>query len=137
MDRFLRHKTFLVSLVVIASNAFGNYTLTRGMREVGSVVSISPLPYIRAMLDPWVVAGIILLAIWLITRLSLLSWADLSYVLMVTSTSYVLSAILAKIFLNERISGIRWLGIALISAGAFVVARTFPSTSPEPEETEE
>ena len=137
MDRFLRHKTFLVSLVVIASNAFGNYTLTRGMREVGSVVSISPVPYIRAMLDPWVVAGIILLAIWLITRLSLLSWADLSYVLMVTSTSYVLSAILAKIFLNERISGIRWLGIALISAGAFVVARTFPSTSPEPEETEE
>jgi drug/metabolite transporter (DMT)-like permease len=137
MDRFLRHKTFLVSLVVIASNAFGNYTLTRGMRDVGSVVSISPVPYIRAMLDPWVVAGIILLAIWLITRLSLLSWADLSYVLMVTSTSYVLSAVLAKIFLNERISGIRWLGIALISAGAFIVARTFPSTSPEPEETEE
>ena len=137
MDRFLRHKTLLVSLVVIASNAFGNYTLTRGMRDVGSVVSISPVPYIRAMLDPWVVAGIILLAIWLITRLSLLSWADLSYVLMVTSTSYVLSAVLAKIFLNERISGIRWLGIALISAGTFIIARTFPSTSPEPEETEE
>ena len=137
MDRFLRHKTLFVSLVVIASNAFGNYTLTRGMREVGVVVSISPAPYIRAMLDPWVIAGIVLLATWLVTRLSLLSWADLSYVLMVTSTSYVLSAVLAKIFLNERISGIRWLGIALISAGAFIVARTFPSTAPEPEETEE
>ncbi len=136
MDRFLRHKTLLVSLVVIASNAFGNYTLTRGMREVGSVVSISPAPYIHAMLDPWVVAGVVLLFTWLVTRLSLLSWADLSYVLMVTSTSYVLSAILAKIFLAERISAIHWLVIVLISAGAFIVARTFPSTAPEPEEEE-
>lgn len=136
MDRFLRHKTLVVSLIVIASNALGNYTLTRGMREVGSVISISPAPYIHAMLDPWVVAGIVLLFTWLVTRLSLLSWADLSYVLMVTSTSYVLSAILAKVFLDERISATRWLGIALISAGAFIVARTFPSTAPEPEEEE-
>ncbi|HZU43158.1 MAG TPA: EamA family transporter [Terriglobales bacterium] len=137
MDRFLRHKTLVVSLVVIASNAFGNYTLTRGMRDVGSVVSISPLPYIHAMLDPWVIAGIVLLATWMVTRLALLSWADLSYVIMVTSTAYVLSALLAKVFLNERISAIRWVGIVLISAGAFIVARTFPSTAPEPEEPEE
>lgn len=136
MDRFLRHKTLIVSLVVIASNALGNYTLTRGMRDVGTVVSFSPLPYIRAMLDPWVVAGIVLLATWLITRLSLLSWADLSYVIMVTSTSYVLSAVLARVFLGERISLIRWTGIVLISLGAFIVARTFPSTAPEVEEEE-
>src|SRR5581483_7610897 len=74
-------KTAVVSLIVIGTNVFSNYALTRGLREIGVVESWSPWPYIEAFSKPWVAVGVIFMAAWLITRLSLLSWADLTYVL--------------------------------------------------------
>ena len=58
--------------------------LSRGMKEVGHTVTASVLPYIEAMANPWVASGIFLLICWLVSELTLLSWADLSYVLPVT-----------------------------------------------------
>ena len=56
--------------------------------------------------------------------MSLLSWADLSYVLPVTSVGYVLSALCGKFFLAEQISLTRWAGTLLIVAGTAMVSRT-------------
>lgn len=69
------------------------------------------------------------MVIWLIARLALLSWADLSYVLVVTSFSYVLSAIAGAVGLNESVTWIHWLGICLITLGVALVARTAPHTT--------
>jgi uncharacterized membrane protein len=55
--------------------------------------------------------------------LTLLSRADLSYVLPVTSFSYILTAILAMVVLKEEISMRRWFGIVLICFGVLLVAR--------------
>ena len=52
-----------------------------------------------------------------------LSWADLTYVLPATSLGYVLLALIAKFFLHEQVSTMRWLGIALISAGVGFVTQ--------------
>ena len=46
-----------------------------------------------------------------------LSWADLTYVLPATSLGYVLLALIAKFLLHEQVTTMRWLGIAMISAG--------------------
>ena len=51
--------------------------------------------------SPWVLLGTTLLIFWLLSRMTLLGWADLSYVLPVTSIGYVLSAILGKILLRR------------------------------------
>ena len=56
------------------------------------------------------------------TYLTALSWADLTYVLPATALSYVLMALLAKIFLHEDVTLAHWLGIALITAGVGFVA---------------
>ena len=45
-----------------------------------------------------------LLILWLLSRMTLLSWADLSYVLPVTSIGYVLVALAGELFLHEAIS---------------------------------
>lgn len=119
----------LVALAVI-SNVLGNFFLGRGMQDFGRVVSISPVPYMAAFLNPWVIAGIGLLASWMIFQLSLLSRADLSFVLPVTSMSYVLTAIMGKVFLYEHVSLIRWAGIGVICLGVSVVGRTTPRTTP-------
>ena len=65
--------------------------------------------------------GIALLILWLLSRMALLSWADLSYVLPVTSLGYVASALIGRFFLNEQITPARWAGTLLIVAGTVLV----------------
>ena len=67
-------------------------------------------------------AGVALLIVWMLARMALLSWADLSYVLPVTSVGYVLVALAGGLLLNEQISLQRWAGIALIMGGVALVS---------------
>jgi drug/metabolite transporter (DMT)-like permease len=120
-----------LTVAVIALNVSGNYFLDVGMRSVGVIISFSPLDYSRAFANVWVLLGMALLAAWLITQLSLLSWADLTYVLPITSLSYVLTALLGAVSLHERVSTTRWAGVALIFTGVLIVGRTKPRTAPE------
>ncbi len=121
-------KTAVISVVVIATNVIGNYALKRGLDNVGVVVSWSPIPYIRAFAHPWVALGVLFMLAWLITRLLLLSWADLSYVLPVTSFSYVLSAVAGAVYLHEKVTWLQWAGISAITIGTALVAFTYPET---------
>jgi uncharacterized membrane protein len=101
------------------------------MRRTGAGVLESPLGYITALFDPWVALGVCLLLVWMLSQMALLSWADLSYVLPVTSAGYVLAAIAGRLFLQEQISAGRWTGIALIMSGVALVGRTAHSTTAE------
>jgi drug/metabolite transporter (DMT)-like permease len=126
----LRMKTWVCAVIVILSNVFGNFFLKRGMP--GELAT--PLEYITVLFQPWVAAGVLLLILWMLARMALLSWADLSYVLPVTSIGYVLVAIVGHIFLAEQITGTRWAGIALIMLGvALVSGGTEPQTAPDRE----
>ncbi len=124
-------KTAIVSIVVIATNVFGSYCLTRGLRSIGVIASWSPLPYIYAFRDPWVSIGVVFMIGWLVSRLALLSWADLSYVLPVTAFSYVFTAIVGDVYFNEHVDRVHWAGISLITLGVALVALTPPETLEE------
>jgi uncharacterized membrane protein len=119
-------KTRIVTAIVILSNVLGNFSLSFGMRRVGSLIAQSPMAYIQALFNPWVAAGVSLLIVWLLSHMALLSWADLSYVLPVTSIGYVLIAFVGKWFLHEQVSVARWAGITLIMLGVMLVGRTAP-----------
>jgi drug/metabolite transporter (DMT)-like permease len=122
-------KTVVLTLVVTFSSVAGNFSLSWGMRRNGPQVFDSPLGYIRALFDPWVAAGVCLLLLWMLSQMALLSWADLSFVLPVTSAGYVLAAIAGRVFLHEQISAARWSGVALIMTGVVLVGRTAHSTT--------
>ena len=49
------------------------------------------------------------------------SFADLSYILPVTSLGYVLNALMGHFFLGESITLLRWAGTFLIVAGTVLV----------------
>ncbi len=120
----LRVKTWICATVVVLSNLFGNFFLKRGMpAELGG-----PLGYITVLFRPSVSLGVGLLILWLLSRMALLSWADLSYVLPVTSVGYVLVAVVGRVLLGEQITGQRWAGIVLIMAGVALVSRGAPQT---------
>ncbi|MCC6540189.1 MAG: hypothetical protein IT162_21755 [Bryobacterales bacterium] len=100
----LARKTWLFVVLVVISNTVGNYCLELGMDPRGEKLV-------------WIAAGVALLIFWTLTRMTLLSWADLSFVLPVTSIGYVLNALLARVALGETLSWERWAGTLLITAG--------------------
>jgi uncharacterized membrane protein len=128
MNPRLRWKTRAFASIVILSNAFGNLSLTWGLRYGAGELTASPLTFLRAIFSPWVSLGICLLIAWLISRMFLLSWADLSYVLPVTAFGYVLTALLSRMFLGEQVTTARWAGTLLIMAGVILVGLGNPHT---------
>jgi bacterial/archaeal transporter family protein len=118
-----RRRTQLLVLIAIATQVGGNVFLSYGLRRAGPIISVSPLDYIRG-LNFWTMAGISMLAVWIITDLALLSRADLSFVLPVIASSFVLIAIVGHFVLGERVSGLRWLGILMITFGVLLAETT-------------
>ena len=117
-------QTFLLVVAVVLLNAFGNLLLTWGLRHVADSLGLNPVHYLRAMINPFVAAGIAMLILWLLTRMTLMSWADLSFVLPVTSIGYVFATLLGFLVLHEDVSIERWIGTLLIFAGAVLVGAT-------------
>jgi uncharacterized membrane protein len=113
-------KTRLFTVIVILTNTLGNFAIARGMKRLPAPAD-SPLGLIQAIFTPWVALGITLLIIWLLSRMALLSWADLSYMLPMTSLGYVANALMGRFFLGEHITMARWSGTALIIAGTVLV----------------
>lgn len=122
-------KTRIFTAIVVVTNVLGNSFLSRGMQSVGELISLSPVPYIRALFNPWVAVGVSLLILWLLSHMAMLSWADLSYVLPVTSIAYALVAVVGRVFLHEHVSFWRWTGITLIVVGVTLVGQTSPRTT--------
>lgn len=122
-------KTYAVVLFFLALRAVGNSAMAWGMKQVPQRMSMNPALYLRAMLNPFVALGVIALVLALLTRMTLFSLADLSFVLPVTAIGYVVAVILGKVFLHEAVSHQRWLGTLLIFAGAALVGSTTRNTT--------
>jgi uncharacterized membrane protein len=116
----LRKYLVLAGVVLFAS--VGDVFLSRGMKQVGEISAHNFHNLFSAVLNPWVISGIALLILFFISYLSALSWADLTYVLPATAIGYVFMALMARFFLHEQISVLRWMGIVLITAGVGFVA---------------
>lgn len=122
-------RKYLVLLAVIVFAACGDVSLSRGMKSFGAVTLANLSGLLTALLNPGVVLGILLLILFLVSYLTALSWADLTYVLPASAVSYVLMVLLARFFLHENVTIWRWLGVALITVGVGFVA-TGPEATP-------
>ena len=114
-----------VTLLKPVSNLF----LAWGMKHFPSAVSFEPLFYLNAVLDPLVIGGIVMQILWLLARMSLLSVADLSYVLPVTAAGYGITTLLGRVVLHEQVSVARWAGAILISLGTWFATSTSQKTT--------
>jgi drug/metabolite transporter (DMT)-like permease len=117
-------RAYRLLLITLLLRPFGNLSLAWGMKHFPQLLSFHPFLYLKALTDPYVAIGISLLVLALLTRMALLSVADLSFVLPLTATGYILSALLGKIFLGEQVSSGHWLGTLLIFAGVALVGST-------------
>ena len=129
VPRVSKLNTLLLISAVVFFNAVGNLALAWGMKHLTQTVSWNPVDYVRAMLNPFVACGIALLILWLLTRMALLSWADLSFVLPLTGLGYILAAVFGKFFLGEAVGLSHWVGTLMICAGTAMVGSTEHKTS--------
>lgn len=114
---------------MVATAAAGNSLLRVGLSSAGPLISFSPLDYLKEFASTAVILGVVFLAAGFILQLILLSWADLTYVMPVTSASYGLIAVIGVVSLHEHVSPYHWAGIALILFGVVIVGRTKPLTT--------
>ncbi len=122
---------YLVLLAVMLTASVGDTLLSHGMSQVGPVSASHLLLLLRALRNPWVIAGIVCLLGFFASYLSALSWADLTFVLPATAFGYVVVALLSHFWLGEHISVSRWVGILLIVCGVGFVANG-PSLTEHP-----
>ncbi len=118
-------RTILFIAIAVLANSFGNLMLSIGMDRMPAFAH-APLPhYLLSMLaNPFLLPGAGLTAVYTFAQLSLFSWADLSYVVPCTASSYIVTTLLGEFVLGEKVRWDCWLGVLLIFCGVTLVART-------------
>jgi ceramide glucosyltransferase len=118
-------KTFLLLSSLIAFSSLGEILAAKGMKQVGKV-SFRPRALFgatwRMIRNPYLIAGVSSLALSFFSFISLLSYADLSFVLPLTSVGYITNTLGAHFFLKEKVSKERWLGTLLVAGGVSIVS---------------
>ncbi len=132
-DRRNELRVFHWIVLVTLLKPFSNLFLAWGMRGMPVLAATHPATLLPALLDPLVTIGVGMQIVWLLMRMSLLSQADLSFILPVTAAGYVISTFLGSVVLHEQVSLARWIGAILISAGAALVASSPRMTPAAPQ----
>jgi drug/metabolite transporter (DMT)-like permease len=114
----------LLFFVVCAGTA-GELCMSRAMKSVGEVRNFHPIHLVYVILRvirvKWIWVGVALSATAFFSLLWVLSFANVSMVVPVTSMSYAAGALGGKIFLGEQVTRERWTGILLVSLGVILV----------------
>ena len=113
--------------VSVLIGVFGQLSLKTGMTQVGRIdaqVLSHPIQlFVRIFTTPIILAGLALYIVGTLIWLVVLSRLDLSFAYPLVATTYVFTPLLAHLILREPIPSLRWLGIVLILAGVYIVAR--------------
>lgn len=118
-------KYIFILLIALLFEAVGVVFLSKGLKEIGEVSRISVSEVIdiigRGAKNPSLLIGVLFEAIFFGALLYLLSQRDVSLIWPLTSLGFVITAVAARFFLNEQVSGVRWAGVLLIVLGAGLV----------------
>src|SRR5207302_3149250 len=128
-DRRLRIKTLVMVLAMVVCANAGDLMLKRGMSQIGAVrLTVSGLgqAFRLTVTSGTIWVGILFLTGFMLSYMTVLSWADYSYVMPAGAFGYALLTLLAVVFLHEAVSPLRWVAVALICLGVLLVGQTKP-----------
>jgi len=118
---------------MVIAGPLGNVLLGKGMKHIGDlpVWPLSELLHtgLKIFTSGSIWLGIASLLTFFVAYMLALSLADYSYVQPASSLAYGVVALFGYLMLGERVSPLRWIGIAVICLGVFVVGRTNPRTT--------
>jgi drug/metabolite transporter (DMT)-like permease len=116
---------FLLLFLIVVAGTGGELCVSRAMKVVGEVQDFRPAALVRfvfrAMRVGWMWIGISMMTLAFFSLLAMLSIENVSFVVPVTALSYAAGAVGAMLFLHERISLQRWLGVLIVCVGVTLV----------------
>jgi uncharacterized membrane protein len=131
-ERRLRIKTLVMVLAMVVCANAGDLMLKRGMSQNGAVVLTAAglaHAFRLTVTNGTIWIGIFFLSGFMVSYMTVLSWADYSYVMPAGAFGYALLTLLAVVFLHESVSPRRWVGVVLICIGVLLVGQTKPRTT--------
>jgi uncharacterized membrane protein len=131
-ERRLRIKTLVMVLAMVVCANVGDLMLKRGMSRIGAVQLTLPglsHAFRLTVTNGTIWVGIFFLTGFMVSYMTVLSWADYSYVMPAGAFGYAVLTFLAVIFLHESVSPRRWVGVVLICVGVLLVGQTKPRTT--------
>jgi len=100
------------------------------MKKLGEVTDFRPASLLRfvyrAMRVGWMWIGLALMTIGFFALLAMLSIENVTFVVPITALSYAAGALGAVLFLRERISLQRWVGVLIVCIGVSIVWMSKP-----------
>jgi drug/metabolite transporter (DMT)-like permease len=119
-------KILIVLILALVVEAVGVVFLSRGLKQIGEVQTVSAREIGRIIgkgaTNPSILLGVALEAAFFGALLYLLSQRDVSLIWPLTALGFVVTALAAKFILHEQVSALRWAGVALIVIGATLVS---------------
>ena len=119
-------KLLLVLLIGLVFESTGVVLLKKGMTRIGDMQTVSAAEIGRVIksgaTNPQILLGVFFEALFFGCLLILMSKADISFLWPLTALSFVFATFAAILFLGERVSAIRWVGVALIVLGAAFIS---------------
>ena len=116
---------FIFLFLIVAAGTAGELCVSHAMKTLGEVHDFRPpalLQFVwRAARVGWMWIGIAFMTLAFFSLLAILSMENVSFVVPVTALSYAGGAIGAALFLREKISTQRWLGVLVVCIGVTLV----------------
>lgn len=112
--------------MIVAATTVGEVLQAAGMRKHGEIHDFRPNAIGRALAamvrNRFVIGGIIAMAVSFFAFVKLLSISELSFAVPVSAVTYAMETVLAKYFLKEHVSRLRWAGAALVVCGVALIS---------------
>ena len=117
-------ESVLLFLIIVAGTG-GELCVTRAMKTIGEVKDFQPVAllrfFARAIRVGWMWIGVALMTLAFFSLLAMLSIENVSFVVPVTALHYAAGTIGAVLFLKERITRERWIGVLVVCIGVTIV----------------
>jgi drug/metabolite transporter (DMT)-like permease len=118
-------RDYILFPMIVLCGTGGELCVSRAMKSVGEAAGFHPAEILRVVLralrEPWMIAGVTMMALAFFALLGALSVYSVSFVVPVTALDYVAAALGSVFFLHERVSPQRWGGVALVALGVSLV----------------
>jgi drug/metabolite transporter (DMT)-like permease len=118
--------TFGLLLIAMSLTVTGELLLKSGMNRHGELnVSMDTLvsTAVKLFTSPWVLGGFVFVFSGALFWLAVLSRWDLSLAYPLLSISYIIGMAASVLFLGERVTWVRVLGVLVIIVGVFLISR--------------
>lgn len=119
-------KNLILIIATVCLNTAGQFMMKAGINKIGKIgLANMADSFLKVITSGYIISGFCSYAVSAVLWILILSRSELSWAFPMVSLSYVITALLAPVLLNETFSIQRFVGILVICVGVFLVSRTY------------